>query len=83
MARDNEEQFPDALKYVVRKIYVVDLYVATNSLESAQKILQGMRNVLSKESFNLTKSNSSSPGFLNSLQPKIRLNPGNAVHQNQ
>ena len=82
-ARDNEEQFPDALKYVERNIYIDDLYVSTNSLEGAQKILQGMRNVLSKGGFNLTKWNSSSPECLSSLEPEIRLHPTNALPQNQ
>ena len=36
-ARDNEEQFPDALKFVERNIYMDDLYVSTNSLKDAQK----------------------------------------------
>ena len=36
-AHDNEEQFPDALKYVERSICLDDLYVSTNSLEVAQK----------------------------------------------
>ena len=40
MTRENEEQFPDALKYVERNTYTADLYVSTNSLEGAQKILQ-------------------------------------------
>ena len=66
-ARDNEEQFPDALKYVERNIYMDDLHVSSNSLEDAEKILQGMRKVLSKGGFNLTKWNSSSPEFLNSI----------------
>ena len=42
-----------------------------------------MRNVLSKVGFNLTKWNSSSPEFLNSIEPKIRLHPDNALLQNQ
>ena len=50
-ARDNEEQFPDALKYVERNIYMDYLYVSTNSLEAAQKIRQGKRNTLSKGGF--------------------------------
>ena len=82
-ARDNEEQFPEALKYVERNIYMDDLYISTNSLEGAQKILQGIRNVHSKGGFNLTKWNSSSPEFLNSTEPKIRLHPDNALPQNQ
>ena len=36
-ARDNEEQFPEALKYLERNIYMDDLYISTNSLEGAQK----------------------------------------------
>ena len=82
-ARDNEEQFPDALKFVERNIYMDDLYVSTNLLEDAQKILQGMRKVLSKGGFNLTKWNSSSPEFLNSIEPKIWLHPDNALPQYQ
>ena len=82
-ARDNEEQFPEPLKYVERNIYMDDLYISTNSLEGAQKIMQGMRNVLSKGGFNLTKWNSSSPEFLNSMEHKIRLHPDNALPQNQ
>ena len=62
--RDNEKQFPDALKYVERRIYMNDLHVSTNSLDGAQKIVQGMKNVLSKGRFNLTKWNSSSTEFL-------------------
>ena len=42
-----------------------------------------MRKVLSKEGFNLTKWNSSSPEFLNSIEPKIRLHPDNALPQYQ
>ena len=42
-----------------------------------------MRTVLSKGGFNLTKWNSSSPEFLNSIEPKIRLHPDNARLQNQ
>ena len=83
MARENEEQFPDALKYVERTIYTADLYVSTNSLEGAQKILQGMRKIHSKGGFKLTKWNSSSPVFLNSIEPKIILHPNNALPQNQ
>ena len=82
-ARDNEEQFPEALKFVERNIHMDDLYVSTNSFEGAQKILQGMRNFLSKGSFNLNKWNSNSPEFLSSLEPKIKLHPKNALPQNQ
>ena len=82
-ARDNEEQFPEFRKYVERNIYMDDLYISTNSLEGAQKILQGMRNVLSKGGFNLTKWNSNSPQFLNSVEAKIRLHPDNALPQKQ
>ena len=81
--RDNEEQFPDARKYVERNNYMDDLYDSTNSLEGAQKILQEMRNVLSKGDFNLTKWHSSSPEFLSSIKRKIRLHLDNALHQNQ
>ena len=42
-----------------------------------------MRNALSKGGFNLTKLNSSSPEFLNSIEPKLRLHPDNALPQNQ
>ena len=58
------------------------LYVSTNSLEGVQKLLQGMRNVLSKGGFNLTKRNSSNPKFLNSIESEIRLHPENALPQN-
>ena len=60
-----------------------DLYVSTNSLEGAQQILQGMRNVPSKGGFNLTKWISSSPEFLSSLEPAIRLHPMNTLPQKQ
>ena len=46
-ARDNKEQLPDALKYRERKFYIDELNVSSISLESVQKILQGMKNVLS------------------------------------
>ena len=82
-ARDNKKQFPEALKYVERNIYMDDLYISTNSFEGAQKILPGMRNDLSKGGFSLTKWNSSSPEFLNSIEPKIRLHPANALPQIQ
>ena len=36
-ALDNEEQFPEALKYVERNFYMDDLYISRNSLEGAQK----------------------------------------------
>ena len=42
-----------------------------------------MRKVLSKRGSNLLKWNSSSPEFLNSIEPKIRLHPDNALPQNQ
>ena len=42
-----------------------------------------MRNVLTKGCFNLTKWNSSSPEFLNSIEPKIRLHPDKTLPQNQ
>ena len=42
-----------------------------------------MRKVLSKAGFKLTKWNSSSPEFLNSIEPTIRLHPDNALPQNQ
>ena len=42
-----------------------------------------MRNVLSKGGFNLTKWNSSSPEFLISIEPKIRLHPDNVLPQNE
>ena len=70
------------LRYVERNIYMVDLYVSSISLEGAQNMLQGLRNVFSKKGFNLTERNSSNPKFLNSLESEIRLHPENALPQN-
>ena len=42
-----------------------------------------MRKVLSKGGFSLTKWNSSSPEFVNSLELEIKLHPENALPQNQ
>ena len=42
-----------------------------------------MRKIFSKGGFKLTKWNSSSPVFLNSKEPKLRLHPNNALLQNQ
>ena len=70
---NNCEQFPDVIKYIERNVYMDDLYVATDSIEKAQRILREMRATLSRRGFNLTKWNSNSSEFLETLEPGIRL----------
>ena len=82
-ARDSCEQFPDVIKYIERNVYMDDLYVATDSVEKAQRILRGMRATLSRGGFNLTKWNSNSSEFLETLELGIRLDPLKVQPQNQ
>ena len=57
--RDKCVPFPDVIKYIERHVNMDDLYVATDSVEKAQRILSEMRPTLSR-GFNLTKWNSNS-----------------------
>ena len=82
-ARDSCEQFPDVIKYIERNVYMDDLYVATDSVEKAQRILREMRATLSRGGFNLTKWNSNSSEFLETLEPGIKLDPSKVQPQNQ
>ena len=59
-----------------------DLYVATDSVEKAQRILREMRATLSRGGFNLTKWNSNSSEFLETVDPGIRLDPSKVHPQN-
>ena len=72
-ARDNCEQFPDVIKYIERNVYMGDLYVATDSIEKAQRILHEARATLSRGGFNLTKWNSNFSEFVETVEPGIRL----------
>ena len=82
-ARDNCEQFPDVKKYIERSVYMDDLYVATDSIGKAQRILREMRATLSRGGFNLTKWNSNSSEFLETVEPGIRLDQSKVQPQNQ
>ncbi|XP_075256602.1 uncharacterized protein LOC142349074 [Convolutriloba macropyga] len=82
-ARDSCEQFPDVIKFIERNVYMDDLYVATDSVEKAQRILREMRATLSRGGFNLTKWNSNSSEFLETLEPGIRLDPSKVQPQSQ
>ena len=57
-ALDNCEQCPDVIKYIERNVYMEDLYVATDTIEKAQRILREIRASLSRGGFNLTQWNS-------------------------
>ena len=60
-----------------------DLYVATDSIEKAQRILREMRATLSRGGFNLTKWKSNSSEFLETLEPGKGLDPSKVQPQNQ
>ena len=77
-ARDNCEQFPDAIKYIEHNVYVDDLYVATDSIEKAQRILREMR-ILTL----FTKRNSNSSEFLETVEPGNGLEQSKVQLQNQ
>ena len=82
-ARDSCEQFPDVIEYIERNVYMDNLYVATDSVERAQRILREMRATLSRGGFNFTKWNSNSSEFLATLEPGMRLDPSKVQPQNQ
>ena len=69
--------------YIKRNVYMDDLYVATDSMKKAQRILREMRATLSRGGFNLTKWNSNSSEFLENVEPGIRLDPSKVHPQNQ
>ena len=60
-----------------------DLYYATDSIEKAQRILREMRATLTRGGFNLTKWNSNSSEFLETVEPGIRLDPSEIQPLNQ
>ena len=60
-----------------------DLYVATDSIEKAKRILREMRATLSRGGYNLTKWNSNSSEFLETVEPGVRLDPSKVQPQNQ
>ena len=72
-ARESCEQFPDGIKYIERNVYMDDLYVATDSVEKAQRILREMRRTLSRRGFNLTKWISNTSKFVETLEPGLSL----------
>ena len=50
-----------------------DLYVATDSVEKAQRTLREMRSILSRGGFNLTKWNSINSEFFETVNSSIRF----------
>ena len=58
-----------------------DLYVATDSIEKAQRILREKRATLSRGGFNLTKWNFNSSEFLETVGTGIRLDPSKVQPQ--
>ena len=85
-ARDNCEQFPDVIRNIERNVYMDDLYVATDatdSIEKAQRKLGEKRATLSRGGFNLSKWNSNSSEFLETVEPGIRLDPSSVQPQKQ
>ena len=74
-AHDNCEQLSEVIQNIERNVYMDNIYVATYSVEKAQRILREKRATLSRGGFNLTKWTSNSSEFLKTVEPGIRLDP--------
>ena len=82
-AHDNCEQLSEVIQYIERNVYVDNLYVATNSVEKALRILREKRATLSGGGFNLTKWTSNGSELVKTVEPGIRWDPSKLQPQNQ
>ena len=71
-AEDNKTAYPDAPNLVARHIYMVDLYVSTDTLEEAKNLRTVLQTVLATGGFNLTKWTSNNLEFNQSIPESDR-----------